>query len=272
MGRMIAVVLAFMAIVATGVAEAGPALDRARARGHLIAAAVPDFPPQAFVNAKGKLDGFEIAAAEAIGKQMGLAVVFVSTDWNSVLAGNWQGRFDYSLSSITPTPEREARLDFPAVYRFDAAQLAVNKANTAITSPKAASGKAIGVKQGTTFEAFLRRDLVLYKGEKPFTYEIDNPRIRLYPDNEDVLTALAKGDSVEIQAGILSFARIQAAMERGMPIRAVPGFLFFEPIAVAIDKGDAELGAAIADAVAKLKADGTLAALSIKWFGIDLSK
>lgn len=43
----------------------------------------------------------------------------------------------------------------------------------------------------------------------------------------------------------------------------------YEPIAVAIDKGDSELGAKVKEIVSAMHADGTLSKLSMKWFKVD---
>jgi polar amino acid transport system substrate-binding protein len=41
-------------------------------------------------------------------------------------------------------------------------------------------------------------------------------------------------------------------------------------LAIAIDKGDKELGDKLASIVEEMKKDGTLAKLSVKWHGTDL--
>ena len=58
---------------------------------------------------------------------------------------------------------------------------------------------------------------------------------------------------------------------RGAPLRIVQGFLFFEPVAVAVDKGDPDFAAKIGDVVRAMRADGTLTKLSEKWFGVDVA-
>jgi len=47
--------------------------------------------------------------------------------------------------------------------------------------------------------------------------------------------------------------------------------LVYEPLAIATDKGDAEFNAKITEIVDAMRADGTLGALSEKWFGVDLT-
>jgi polar amino acid transport system substrate-binding protein len=45
--------------------------------------------------------------------------------------------------------------------------------------------------------------------------------------------------------------------------------VFYEPLAVAIERGDAEFNGKVASIVREMKEDGTLSALSQEWYGID---
>ena len=159
-------------------------------------------------------------------------------------------------------------LVFPAVYRFDAASLVVRKGDTAIERPQDASGKTIGVREGTTFEDYLRRNLVIYGNPNAVTYLIQDPKIRTFADRDQVVKALVDR---KVDAIVTSLALAENDIANGQPIRIVQGFLFFEPVAVAVDRGDTAFAKAIADAVRSLRADGTLTQLSEKWFGIDVA-
>ena len=54
-------------------------------------------------------------------------------------------------------------------------------------------------------------------------------------------------------------------------MRVVGEPAFYEPLAVATDKGDPEFDAKIAEIIAEMHKDGTLKALSEKWYGVDLT-
>ena len=47
---------------------------------------------------------------------------------------------------------------------------------------------------------------------------------------------------------------------------------FYEPLSVAVDKGDPEFAARLKRIVEAMHADGTLTKLSKKWYGADLTK
>jgi len=251
-------------------ATADDVMQRAQARGALIVAAAPapDQLPQAAKDEAGNYAGFDIDVANAIGQRLGLPVRFVSPGWDKVLAGDWQGQWDFAVASITPTETREKALVFPAVYRFDAAALVVRKDDKAIERPADASGKTIGVRQGTTFENYLRRNLVIYGNPDVVTYLIADPKIRTFSDREQVVKALI---DKRVDAIVTSLGLAENDIKNGAPLRIVRGFLFFEPVAVAVDKGDPAFAKTIGDTVRALRADGTLTKLSEKWFGLDVA-
>jgi len=245
-------------------------LQRAQARGALVIATAPspEQLPQSARTSLGGFVGFDVDVANELGKRLGLPVKLVNPGWEQVLAGNWGDRWDVSVASITPTSEREQRLVFPAVYRFDAAALVVRKDDKAIARPADASGKTIGVRAGTTFEDYLRRTLIIYGNPNAVTYLIDNPQIRTYPDREAVVKALVDR---KVDGIVTSLGLAEDDIARGAPLRIVQGFLFFEPVGIAVDKGDPEFAQKVAEAIRAMRADGTLTKLSEKWFGIDVA-
>ncbi len=272
--RIRTVIWLFLALLIStplaGAAAADDVMQQARARGALIVAAAPapDQLPQAAQNADGTYSGFDVDVATAIAVRLGLPLRFVNPGWDKLLAGNWGGQWDFAVASITPTQEREKTLVFPAIYRFDAGSLVVRKDDKTIERPADASGKTIGVRQGTTFENYLRRNLVLYGNPNAVTYLIQDPKIRTFPDRDQVVKALVDR---KVDAIVTSLALAETDIKNGSPIRIVPGFLFFEPVAVAVDRGDPAFAKAVGDAVRALRADGTLTQLSEKWFGIDVA-
>lgn len=262
--------LAVACVLIAAPVHADEVMQRAQARGALIVAAAPAGGqlPQAAEDETGGYRGFDVDVANEIGKRLGLRVQFVSPGWDEVLAGNWRGKWDFAVASITPTADREQKLVFPALYRFDAASLVVRKDDTTMERPADASGKTVGVRQGTTFENYLRRNLVMYNNPNSVTYLIDDPQIRLFADRRQLVEALVDR---KVDAIVTSLGLAEDDITKGAPLRIVQGFLFFEPVAVAVDKGDPDFAARIGDVVRAMRADGTLTRLSEKWFGVDVA-
>ncbi|MGF1640465.1 MAG: transporter substrate-binding domain-containing protein [Rhodospirillales bacterium] len=264
------VVVAAACLLLGAPAAAQGVLERAAARGTLVAAAMPDTLPQSARDAEGRLVGFDIEVAAEIARRFGLDIAFVTPDWQEILAGGWARRWDLAVVSMTPTAEREAVLDFPVVYRLSPATLVVHNDNATIREPADASGRTVGVKADTTYERYLDQDLSLSGEGRPLAYLVESPVVRVFPDNRAALAALAEGDGARLDAVVTSLDQAQAAIDAGLPLKTVPGFLFFEPLAVAIDKGDPTFAAEVARVVDAMRSDGTLSRLSLTWFGLDL--
>jgi ABC-type amino acid transport/signal transduction systems, periplasmic component/domain len=261
-----AALMLFSAVTHVAVAD-DPVTKKAAERGALVAAVLPDQLPLAAREASGSLTGFDIAVAEALAKKLGQPVQFVTPGWDKILAASPKPGWDFAVASITPTPQREKHLSFPALYRMDAAVVVVRKDETKMERPRDASGKTIAVKDKTTFERYLQKNLTIDEGGVTVAYVINGARIKAVPTNSDALAAVV---DKKADAAITSLAIAEAAKKDGKPIRVLSGFLYFEPVAVATRKGNPAFDKQIAEAIESLRQDGTLSDLSTKWFGIDL--
>jgi polar amino acid transport system substrate-binding protein len=259
-------------VTAIGPAEAGEALDRIMTAGKLVMSTDPEYPPQSSLDENNEFVGFDIEVGREIAKRLGVEIEFVTPGWDVITAGNWAGRWDVSVGSMTPTPERAEVLDFPAIYYFTPAALAVH-ADSAAASPADLNGKAVGVGVATTYESYLKGELVIDAvGAPAFTYDITGADIRTYDTDSLALDDLRLGDGTRLDGAVTALPTIDAAIKAGYPIKVIGGPLFMEPLAVAIDKGDAELGAKLTEIVTAMHADGTLSALSNQFYGLDLTR
>ena len=250
-------------------AQAGEVLDRVLAAKNLKVATDANWAPQSFVNDKNEMDGFDVDIAKEIGKHLGASVEFVTPGWDIITAGKWQGRWDMHVGSMTPTKARAALFDFPAVYYYTPAAVAVHKDNKA---EKLADleGKRVGVTATSTFEAYANQDLTLDAAGAPaFTYEFKPGEVKSYANSTTAFDDLRLGDGTRLDAVVSSLPSILDAEKAGYPIKQLGKPVFFEPLAVAVEHGDAELSAKIAEAVKAMQADGTLSKLSVKWYGVD---
>jgi polar amino acid transport system substrate-binding protein len=253
--------------------QAGEVLDRVMSKGGLVMSTDPEYPPQSSLDENNEFVGFDIDVGKQIADRLGVDIEFVTPSWDVITAGNWAGRWDVSVGSMTPTAARREVLDFPAVYYYTPAALAVHADNTEITEPAAASGKTIGVGVATTYENYLKKDLVIdAEGAPPFEYQIDEANIQTYDTDLLALDDLRLGDGVRLDAAVTALPTIMDAIKQGYPLKVVGEPLFLEPLSVAIDKGDPEFAAKLAEIVGSMHEDGTLSELSMKWYGADLTQ
>ncbi|MCX7561206.1 transporter substrate-binding domain-containing protein [Sulfitobacter sp. F26204] len=250
-------------------ANAGEALDRVTNSGVLKVATNSDYPPNSFMNDNNELDGFDILVAKEIGKRMGVDVEFVTPGWEVMTAGRWSGRWDMVIGSMTPTTARAEVLDFPALYYFSPAVFAVHK-DSAATKVSDLDGKVVGVVSASTYQRYLEHDLNLdVVGMPEFTYDVTPGEIRTYTEVNE-FDDLSLGDGRRIHAVLQSLPVVTEAVNKGLPVKQLGDPVFYEPLAVVTDKGDADMNARLAEVVTAMTEDGTLAALSVKWHGVDL--
>ena len=75
-----------------------------------------------------------------------------------------------------------------------------------------------------------------------------------------------------LDAVMSALPTLNEAIKNGYPLRILGDPAFYEPLAVATDKGDPEFDAKIAEVVKAMHEDGTLSKLSQKWYGVDLTR
>ncbi|WP_039018953.1 transporter substrate-binding domain-containing protein [Halocynthiibacter namhaensis] len=253
----------------TGALQAGDVLDRVMSEGVLRMATDPAWAPQSFLNDDNEMDGFDVSVGRAIAAKLGVEIEFVTPDWSLITAGNWAGRWDMSVGSMTPTKERAEVLNFPAIYYYVPASVGVHNDSPA-QAVSDLNGKTIGVSAASTWENYLRHDLTIdAEGVPTFEYQIEPGEIRTYGTDIPVVNELRLGDGIRINAMIGSLPNLTEAIKNGYPIRVLGDPVFYEPLAVAIDLGDQEFNDKLAGIVDELRSEGTLAELSLKWYGVD---
>lgn len=250
---------------------AGETLDRVTSAGKLVMSSDPEYPPQSFLNDANEMDGFDIDVGKAIAEKLGVELEIVTPAWEVITAGSWAGRWDISVGSVTPTEARAQVLDFPAIYYYTPAAFAVHT-DSDVQAIADLNDKVIGACGGCTYDAYLNQELVIdAEGTPPFEYQVQAAEIRTYETDTNAFDDLRLGDGVRIDAVFSALPTIQEAVKNGYPLRIVGEPAFYEPLAVATDKGDAEFNMRIAEIVAELHEDGTLTELSQKWYGVDLT-
>ncbi|WP_307278944.1 transporter substrate-binding domain-containing protein [Phyllobacterium ifriqiyense] len=253
-------------------AQAGTTLDRVMEKKAMVVATNSSWPPQSYLDDNNEMVGFDIDMAKEIGKRLGVEVSFQTPDWATLTGGRWQGRYDVGVGSVTPTKARAQVIDFASVYYYSPYVYVVHKDSKA-KSVDDLNGKVIGVETATTSEDFIRRQLEIdAPGLPPVKYKIEPGEIRTFADSMLPFDDLRLGDGVRLDAVIAPEQTAQNAVKNGYPVRILEGgYAFREPLVVIAEKGDPEWTAKVGEIITAMRADGTLATLTTKWYGKDYS-
>ncbi len=258
-----------------GESEATGMLAAVLDSGTLRVSTDPAYPPQSSLNENGEWEGFDIDVATEIADRLGVEVAWETPSWDVITAGNWAGRWDISVGSMTVTPERAEVLHFTPAYYYTPASAAVHEDNTDITNTETdLDGKTIGVCGGCTYDFYLQGTLNIPGEEIEFV--VDDPEIKTYNTDTSAIADLEIGDGDRLDAVISALPTLEGAIEKDKPLKIVGDPLYYEPLAVAIDKNSPEdpmpLVEEISSIIEEMHADGTLSELSEKWYGTDLTK
>jgi polar amino acid transport system substrate-binding protein len=253
------------------------ALAHICSKGAIRVATDQKYKPQSWYDVKdSQWKGFDVDVANEIAARLGVTADINHEDWEVITAGSWNDRWDVSVGSMTDTVPREKLFDFTPAYYYTPAGIAVNSSNTSIQDVSTdLAGKKICVGVNTTYEDYLKKDLVLGAGAPTFSFVIDSPQIITFNTDTDSLDQLALGDGVRCDAAMTAVPTIQAYVAAGGAVKQVGNPLFYEPLCIAFDKKDpvanATLVAAVSKIVEAMHADGTLSSLSEKWYHTDLT-
>ena len=130
-------------------------------KGTLTVSTDPAYPPQSSLNEQtGKYEGFDIDVATEIAKRLGVEVAWETPAWDVITAGSWNGRWDTTVGSMTPTNDRQKVLYFTEPYYYTPAVVVVERGQRRrhTTSSTDLDGKKIGVCSGCTYEQYLEQD------------------------------------------------------------------------------------------------------------------
>lgn len=264
MGLMAAALMS-LTVRATG----GTTLDRVQHNGVLNDALLTNYPPFGFINANNVLDGFDVDVARAFAAKLGVKLQLVTPAWETVVAGQWRGRWDICICSMSPTAERARVLSFPARYYNSPAVLIVHKNEQRIRSVADISGKRVAVGMGSSYENYLNKTLVI-AGQAPIVFPFHD--VTAIPGDETVnFRNLALGPGVRIDAAISDLATARASIQSTNALKIVGPPLYAEPNAVATERGDPEWDRTVARVFSELRAEGTLSRISRKWLGEDVT-
>ena len=252
---------------------AGGLLDKVLKDGVLVVSTDPNYAPQSVKNPDGTFSGFDIDVATEVAKRLGVKVQFVTPDWSLITAGSWSGRWDASVGSMTITTDREKVLDFSPPYYYTPAQMTASKAS-GITTIDGLAGKSICAGEATTYLDWLQGKKLDFGTLSPTTTPPAGIKTVSLKTDAECPQTWAAGRN-DFQGWLSSSTTVDGAIAAGLPVVKVGAPVYFEPLAIALDKSgpnDADFLTALNAIVTSMHQDGTLTQLSQKWFHADLTQ
>ncbi len=245
-----------LAVTAAG-AHAADLLDDVKQRGALRVGVEGTYPPFNFKDDHGQLAGFDVEIAQALAGKLGVKAEFTTSEWSGILAGLQAGKYDVIVNQVAATDARRQTFDFSDPYVMSSPQLIVRANETRpMATPADLKGKTVGVGQGSNYADLARK--------------IDGVNVKVYPGSTEYLQDLAAG---RLDAALNDSLLIPyLAQKTKLPVKAGAPLGSVETNAIPFRKGNPRFKAALDKALADLKADGSYARISTKWFERDVSQ
>ena len=231
-------------------------LARIQERGKLIIATEGNWSPWTYHDETDALTGFDIEIGALIAKGLGVEPEYMETAWDAILAGVDSGRFDIACNGVDYTEERAQKYDFSDPYVYTEIVLVVRGDNDSIQSFEDLKGKKTSNSPNSTYAERAEK-----LGASVTYVDTLGETLEMVLQGRVDATINAKG-SVEDYLSEHPDANIKIVV-------TAPG----DPVCYPVRKGadSASLLAAINEILAQAREDGTLAALSQKYFNADLT-
>ena len=250
---------AALTLAAPRLARAQDALAKAKSAGVLNVASEFHFAPFDFTEG-GKQVGLNADTFAEIGKELGVKVEFQDLPWESVLPGLDAGNYDMVAGPATITRARSERYRFTAPVAEATVAFLKRAGEKGITKPEDVAGKAVGSGKATSQLAQTQE----FVGKLPGKTEV-----REYVSFSEAYADLAAGRIVAVGNSLPNIA--YTAKQRPNVFAVVLPTFGAKTYFGFPGRKDPEyktLMDAIDAAILKMKADGRLAAMQKKWFGV----
>lgn len=225
--------------------------------GELVVGTEGTYKPFTFhEDGTGDLTGYDVEVITAVADQLGVEAVFEETQWDAIFAGLEAGRFAVIANQVSINDEREEAYDFSEPYTVSPGVIVVTDDTTDIASFDDLNGKTtaqsltsnwyeLATESGANVEAvegWAQAVALLEQGRVDATVNDSLTYLDYVKENPD--------------------SGLKVAAETDDPSLS----------AFAFAKGNDDLVDAVDEALETLRADGTLAEISDKYFGADVTE
>ena len=232
-------------------------LAKVQNSGKLVIAMEGNWAPWTYENEDGELVGFEVEISRAVAEKLGVTPEYVTGEWDGLLAGVQAGRYDVMANGVGYTEERAQAYYYSDFYAFNRTALVVRGDNEEIKSLEDLDGKTTCNSANSTYQLLAEKYGATVKDVESLAGTIDE------------LMAGRVDATLNAEVSINDYMREQPDAD----IKIVAYDPDVEQVGMIMPYGASSdsLRDAINQALAELRADGTLTEISNKYFGMDIT-
>ncbi len=238
--------------------EGADLLKEIREKGEIVIAVEGTWAPWTYHDENDELVGYDVEIGKAIAEKLGVKAVFAEGEWDGLLAGLDAGRYDIMVNGVGITPERQEKYNFTTPYAYNRTAVIVRGDYDGIHSMSDLNGK----RTANTISSTYAEQAEAYGAAVTGVDDL----------NQTIELLLAGRIDATLNAEVVFTDYQKAHPEANIKIAAYSDDVERVAIPLRKDSSASTLLAAVNQALAELDADGTLSKLSVKYFGMDISK
>jgi polar amino acid transport system substrate-binding protein len=229
-----------------------------RAAGVLVVATDPRYEPAEFRPEGKAVAGFDVDLFNAVAGKLALRTEWKAVDFDEIIPGVAAGTYQVGVSSFSVRTDREAQATM--VSYFTAGTQWAARVD-AVVDPEGACGKKVAVQLGTSQVAQLAASTAACAAAGQPVLQVDE-----YVTQQEVTAAVVsrKDDAMLADSAVCGYEVKQAKGALTLVGR------IYHPVryGYVLPPGQPEFGAAVAQALRRLMAEGTYGSILAKW-GVD---
>lgn len=204
------------------------------------------YPPYNFINDAGEVDGFERKFGDELCKRASLTCEWTTNEWDSIIPNLQSGNYDVIVAGMSITDEREEIVDFTQAYIPPA-----SSAYLALSMDVDLTSGAVAAQTSTIQAAFVAEN---------------GMSVVEYATPEETVAAVKNGEAVAVLAD-KDYLKPIAAESGGALVLLEKEESIGGGVGMAFRDSDDAMREAFDAAITSMKADGTLNAMILEYFG-----
>ena len=243
-------------VAQTAEAPAGGSLaDRIANKGTIVVGTEGTYAPFTFRNEKGELTGYDVDVMNEVGKRLGVKVEYKETQWDAIFAGLNSNRFDLIANQVGVNDERKAKYEFSQPYTYSRPVVVTRADDASITKFEDIKGKKTA------------QSLTSNYGKMAEKYGADITGVEGLAQAIELLKQKRIDLTLNDELAILDYLKTKGDAGLKIALRGDD----VETMAFVFNKGNDKAIAEINKQLDAMHQDGTLAKISTKYFGKDVS-
>ena len=232
----------------------------------LVMATNAAFPPYEYKEGS-EIVGIDAEIAAAIADKIGMKLQIIDTEFGSIIGGVQSGKYDMGMAGMTVTDERKESVNFSTTYATGV-QVVIVPENSPYASFEDfytgydADGNPTGVKDGIKIGVQQDTTGDIYSSDEPGNWGFGEDNVLRYKTGADAVQALVSG---KVTCVIIDNEPAKSFVAANSGLKILDGAYTNEDYAICVAKENTELLNKINDALAALKADGTLDRIITKY-------